>query len=401
MPQLRRTPVTWLIYVHLGLYCYFLYGFGPMVAVLREEQRISHTLASLHSTSMAVGVVAGGLVFPTLARRFGRSRLMWTAVQGLAATVLGFVLLPAAYAITLALTAAVAFCGVLIINGVVISLTQLHGPAGPAAISEANAMAVASGMTAPLLLGLSISAGFGWRGGVGLLAVAVAVVTLVAWRLHIQLPTRDSTPVTRVAKAPLGRAYWLTWTMMVITGAVEVVLSMWSATVLHERTAMPTAAAAAAVSAITAGMLIGRIGGARLTLRARPIPLYYAALAVSMLGFALFWLIPHPVAAVIGLLITGMGNGMHYPLAIALALAVAANQPDRAASVAAHGMAISFGAAPFTLGLLADAVGAHTALLLVPCFIVAAAALAARLQRATPRPSQAGALDDTTAREPA
>lgn len=471
MPRLQRTPATWLIYIQLGLYTYFLYGFGPMVAVLRDEQGVSNALASLHSTGLAVGAVFGGAAFAGLSQRFGRPRLMWGCVFGMAAGLLLFIVLPGLYPVTLALTIVVSFFGISIINAVVVSLTQLHGPAGPAAISEANAMAVFTGLISPLVLGLSMSIGFGWRGNLGVLIGMIAIVTLIAlrrrlpWRLRSRVAppadhsTRDSSlpgdaqvgppgqmvdhgqgstapamhggslpgdaqieqsgqtaghrqspvpqathdgPVSsdtgierpeqvasrpkRVPKSPLGKAYWLAWTMMVMTGAIEMVLALWSAIVLRERVELTPAAAAAAVSAITGGMLLGRVGGARFALRMRTVPLYFAALAVSMLGFTIFWLAQSPALAITGLLITGLGNGMHYPLAIALALAVAPSQPDRAAGFAAYGMGVSFGVAPFALGVLADEVGAHGALLLVPAFIAVAAALAWWLRASTSAP---------------
>lgn len=389
MPRLYRTPVTWLIYLQLGLYAYFLYGFGPVVALLRDEQGVSNAQASLHSTAMAVGVVLGGAAFAGLSRRFGRSRLMWGSLGGIGLGVSGFVALPSRYPSTLSLTLIVAFFGCLVINGVVVSLTQLHGPAGSAAISEANALAVGAGMAAPLVIGLGVGLGLTWRAGVGVLIGLIAIVALVAWRGRIVLPSHVSAPARASVRLPLGTAYWLAWTMMVMTGAIEIVLSLWSAIVLRERVAMSAGAAAAAVSAILLGMLIGRAGGARLALRYRPIPLYFSALAVSLAGFAAFWLAQSPVPAVAGLLIVGLGNGMHYPLAIALALRVAPEQPDRAAGIASYGMGVSFGVGPFVLGLLADEVGTHSALLLVPAFLAVAAALAWWL-RGSIRPPQVG-----------
>ena len=47
----------------------------------------------------------------------------------------------------------------------------------------------------------------------------------------------------------------------------------------------------------------------------------------------------------------------------------------RAAGVSSYGMGLSFGVGPFLLGLLADEVGAHTALLLIPLFLAGAAVL--------------------------
>jgi fucose permease len=159
--------------------------------------------------------------------------------------------------------------------------------------------------------------------------------------------------------------------------------------VLRERLGFSEAAASAAVAAILGGMMVGRAAGARVALRVRPLPFYFGALAVSAAGFAVFWTAGVPWIAVAGLLLTGLGIAMHYPLGISLALASAPGQPDRAAAVVSYSMGIGFGVGPLALGLLADGVGPHPALLLVPAFIVVAALLAWRI---SPRlgPRQAG-----------
>jgi len=379
VPKLARTPLTWLTYVQLGLYCYYLYAFGPVVALLRDEQGVSNTLASLHTTTMALGAMGGGWMFPLLAKRFGRPRVLWGCLGGVAVGVLGFVALPGWYPLTLFLSGFVSLCGIALVSGVVVSLSSAHGAAGPAAISEANAIACFAGLVSPLVVGATIAAGWGWRAGLGVLIGLIGITAFGAWLLKIRVPEGQAAPVVPRAKAPLGRAYWITWWMLVMTGAIEIVLSLWTAIVLRDRLSFSSATASAAVSAILAGMMIGRAVGARVALRARPLLFYFGALAVSAVGFGLFWTAPVAALAVSGLFVVGLGNAMHYPLGISLALAAAPQQTDRAAGVASYGMGISFGAGPLLLGLLADEVGAHSALLLVPVFIVAAALLAWRL----------------------
>jgi fucose permease len=180
----------------------------------------------------------------------------------------------------------------------------------------------------------------------------------------------------------LGRAYWYAWTMMAVTGAVEAGFSLWAADVLRTHAGMSQGAAAQSISAIVAGMFLGRAAGARIALRIPPIPLYLAALATSTVGFVLFWTSGNAMIAVTGLLVLGLGNAMHYPIAIALAMQAAPDQPDRAAASASYSMGLSFGAGPLVLAALADAVGVRAAFLLVPLLLAFAAALAWMLRRA-------------------
>jgi predicted MFS family arabinose efflux permease len=365
--------------VQLGLYAYFLYGFGPVLSFLRDEQGTSNTMASLHSSAMALGAMAGGALFPWLSRRFGRSTVMWGSLALVAVSVLALVTLPPLYWLTLTLIGLIAIGGMCVVSTVVVTLSQMHGAAGSSAISEANALAVFAGLIAPLAIGLAVSLGLGWRAGVSVLIGLAIIVAFVAWRKRLVLPPAVSVSEGQRVKRPLPAAYWLTWTILVFTGCIEIVLSLWTAIVLREEINFTPAAASAAVSAILLGMFLGRSAGARLALHFKAIPLFLGALVISLIGFTVFWTAGSGIIAVTGLLIAGLGNAMHYPLVIALALAVAPDQADRAAGVTSYSMGLSFGAGPFLLGILADSVTAHKALLLVPVFIVIAALLAWRL----------------------
>ncbi len=50
-PSVVRDRTTWLAYFHIGLFGYFLYAFGPSIALLRDEQGYTRTVASLHGTA--------------------------------------------------------------------------------------------------------------------------------------------------------------------------------------------------------------------------------------------------------------------------------------------------------------------------------------------------------------
>jgi cyanate permease len=104
------------------------------------------------------------------------------------------------------------------------------------------------------------------------------------------------------------------------------------------------------------------------------------AITLSALGFAVFWLAPVPWLAVVGLVVLGLGDSMHFPLGIALVVAHSGGQPDLAVSRSSYAAALAFGVSPFLLGVLADATGPHPAFLLVPVFLAGAATMAWRLR---------------------
>ncbi|MFI5843644.1 MFS transporter [Catenuloplanes sp. NPDC051500] len=426
MPRLVRDRTTWLLYVQLGLWGFFLYGFGPVVPLLRDEQGTTAAVAGLHSTALAVGGLLGGALIPQLTRRLGRPRTMWLALGGLAlatAMLVSSTSLPA----TLTAAALASTAGWTAVSCAVSELTSHHGPVAPTAITEANAAAVGFGMLAPLLIGLSTRLWDTWRPGFAtliLLIAATATVTGVRRRprtpsRHVPDPGAGTSPgspaspgpavpsgyavpvgpvaspgsggspgsgVGGEAKGPLPRAYWMAWSLLGVTGSIEVCLSLWAADVLRDHAGMSPGGASATVAAIVGGMLAGRLAGARIALRVRPVPLLLAALGVSAAGLVLFWSSPVGWLAAAGLIVLGLGNAMHYPLVISLAMAGAPGRSDRAAATASYSVAIGFGAAPLLLGWVADQTGPHLAFLLLPALILAAVLIVIRLGRTLPEP---------------
>jgi MFS family permease len=397
VPRLTRDRITWLTYAQLGLWGFFLYGFGPVVPLLRDEQGTSAAVAGLHSTGIAVGALLGGALFAPLARRLGRGPTIWVGLAGVAAGVTALGLLHPLPA-TIAAVAVIATFGMTVISGVSVVLTDRHGAAAPAALTEANAACAGMGILAPLVIGAGVDAGHGWR---PVMAVEVGLITLVAltaltFRVRPPKPpaasprpildtyrSQRTETVQDLRRGPvsgrLPRAYWIAWTLMAVTGSIEVCLSLWTADVLRTHAGLSAGGASAAIAAIVCGMFVGRAVGGRFALRWPPVPLLLAALTVSLVGFALFWTATVGWLAVAGLVVLGLGNALHYPLAISIALAVAGPAADKAAGWASYSMGVGFGIAPVVLGRVADGVGPHLAFLLLPGFIAAALLLTVRL----------------------
>jgi MFS family permease len=382
VPRLLHDRITWLTYAQLGVWGFFLYGFGPVVPLLRDEQGTSAAVAGLHSTGLAAGTLLGGVCFPALSARIGRGRTNWLGLAGIVVAVVALCLshsLPA----TLAAAAVAATFGTMLVSGVNTTLADHHRVNAPAAISEANAACAGMGILAPIVIGLTVGAGLGWRPAI---AVEIGLILLVAgfaFAFRVRLPS--GTPAVAAAgtrQGRLPRSYWIAWLLLGVTGSIEVCLSLWAADVLRSNAGMSAGAASASLAAIVAGMFLGRLAGGRIALRIAPVPFLLVALAVSFVGFAIFWAASIGWLAVTGLVVVGLGNAMHYPMGISMALAAAPEQPDRAAAYSSYSVGIGFGIAPVVLGRVADSVGPHLAFLLLPVFIAVAALLALRLARA-------------------
>ena len=100
--------------------------------------------------------------------------------------------------------------------------------------------------------------------------------------------------------------------------------------------------------------------------------LFPLCLLVTCLGFLIYWGLPLPPAAIVGLFVLGLGVALLYPLTLGLAMGAAGTRADTASARAA--LAGSFGilVTPALLGRLADKVGLHLAHLIVPGLVVVA-----------------------------
>jgi predicted MFS family arabinose efflux permease len=383
VPTLVRDRLTWITFAQLGVYGYFLYGFGPSVPLLRDELGVSNAVSGLHGTALAAGSLLSGGGYAPLAARWGRARTLRRGLLGLAAGVCVYCLGPV-LPVTMAGALVCGFSGSLVVTGSTVVLGAHHGAAGPAAISEANAGAAGAGLVAPLLVGAGLSAGLGWRPGILLAAVAAGAV----WWLSVRSARR---PLGAGGTAPAGAGetgveeggtdapgrlparYWLAWTVLVLCIGVEFCLTFWAADGLREHAGASPATATAGVTAVVAGMCAGRLVGGRVALRVDPGLVLLGALALSAAGFAVFWVATAAPPALVGLVVCGLGVALHFPLGAARAVAASGGRPDRGAGRISFAAGLASGAAPFALGAFADRSGTHTAFLLVPVLLVAAA----------------------------
>ena len=167
------------------------------------------------------------------------------------------------------------------------------------------------------------------------------------------------------------RVLWSLALVMCFLGA-EFCLTFWGADLLRERCGFGPAAAAAALGSITGGMLLGRLWGARLTQSMPTERVLKLSIVVALVSFTLAWAVTWWPAVLLGLLLTGVGIGVHWPLGVARAVRASGGMTDRASASASIAGSISIAVAPVALGVLSDTVGFHVAFLLVPLLLVTA-----------------------------
>ncbi|MEV4178355.1 MFS transporter [Nonomuraea sp. NPDC049709] len=365
--RLIRDRPTWLVYLLLSTFATYLYGLSAALPLLRADQRTSATVAGLHGTSMALGTIAAGLLLPLLTRRFGRRATSWIGLAGMNAGLLAVLPTDALALTLLGYGVAGGFSSILLYTSMA-ALSDHHGPAGPAAISEANAVGVLVGMGMTFGLSVVAQTALGWRAALLLTPVASVLLALAMGRVW---PDRRAAGPGAGAEsvARPGWRFHLAGLVLFCCVALEFSFNLWAADLFADRTGLSAATAATGLTAFVAGLAAGRFAGARLALRLPPTPLFAGALAVTFAGWLLFWLSTQPVLSYAGLVICGLGAALHFPLALAALIAGSGDRADLAAAASPIWAGAAMAVGPLALGTLADGFGTRTAFLMVPVLI--------------------------------
>lgn len=373
------TPVrdrqTFISYAQLSAWAWFIYAFGPASALLRDDQGTTKAVAGLHGTMLAVGGIVGGLIATSLIRRWGRGRVI--RVTGITSAVaMALYAWPnAGVGLTLiGMFATGLMAGGLLIVSVNAFVVEHQRAAGPAALTEANALAALAGLLSPLVVGIGAATIVTWR-----LAPWVAVVSLFAielWRgRHISDYDGRLPAIPRGHHAPMPRRAWWAIGALVCFMASEFSLTLWSADLLRDRHGVSPAVAAGALAAITGGMLVGRVFGAGIARRLDTERIIRTSLGIALVGFTLVWASTTAWLAVAGLFVTGVGIAVLFPMGLARAMRASEGQNDRISAASSVWGSLGIAVFPFVLGALADAIGIHLAFLVVPTLFVAALAI--------------------------
>jgi predicted MFS family arabinose efflux permease len=376
--RLQRLRVTWLIYCQYAIFAFFADGFNAVIPLLGQDLHVSRVLTGLHASLYATGNLVAGLSSPAVVVRRGRSTALWGGSIGLCIAVA----LLSGPALFLTMPGAL-IAGVgagLMTNTVAPILSDVHGRAASAAVSESGSLGSAAGAGSSLLIGLSVSIGAGWR-PVLLLILPLVMATMVLFR---KTAVPDGKP--RIGEGTssskgwdgfrmLSGRYWCAWAVVLASVAIEYTIVIWASQLLRERTHLSAGIAATSVTAIVAAMATGRALGARLSLKLDLDLLLVLVLLLSMVGLAIVWFNTFPVISFAGLVICGLGIALQYPLAVSRAMKACMGRTDLAGGTIGIGTGLAIGGGPFALAALADHTSLDISFLIVPAMVLGALAL--------------------------
>ena len=368
-----RNRITWLTYLVLAFYAYFLNSLGPITPFLKDDLKLSYTVSSLHFTAFAVGILCIGLGGHVVIRRLGRWNSLWIGAGGIS---LGALLLLAGRTplITISASFLMGLVGSLILAITPAMLSDQYGKQRAVAISEANVVSSLVSSAAPLIIGWAAQFAGSWRLAFGIAAFTPLVMRLGFRGVSLPQPAVHDDGPNQVSQ-PLPMRYWIIWTAIVFSVSVEFCMVFWSADYVENGLGMLKANAAQSVSLFLAGMILGRLACSHLVRLFSTQKVIAGSILIAGAGFLAFWQGRSILVGLAGLFITGLGVASLYPLTLSLAISTAKNNSDQASARATLASGTAILVLPLVLGRLADAFGIRlaygvVALLLVLVFLI-------------------------------
>jgi fucose permease len=356
---MHRNRVTWLAYLMLAYIAISQSILGPLMPFLRSELSLNYTLGGLLPAAIAIGLIFSGLTGDWLTRRLGRRFVFWSGSIGL---VLGVLMFARGRTFEAIFIAALGMGFASSLTQVIIQalLSDQHGEHRAVALTEANVAASLSTTLTPLIIGGMPLLGLDWR----LIPLLPFLILVLLGIFFYREPIPESQTIQTDAasgKARLPFSFWLYWMVLFLVVAVEMAIVVWATDFLANIAGLGRTNAALAFGAFPAAMLIGRFLGSRITQRWPSQVLLPTALAVTMIGFPIFWLARSATFNVLGLFIAGLGIANLYPLTLSIAVGVAADQSNQASARASLAVGTALLGVPLLLGWLSDQIGIQIA----------------------------------------
>jgi fucose permease len=369
----RRDRFTWLAYLSLAFYGYFLNVLGPITPFLKDELGLTYTISSFHFTAFAVGILLIGAGGHLLIQRIGKQRSLWLGLFGMSLSVL-LLLVGKSPVITIGASFLMGLIGSLILAIVPAALSDQHGEMKAVALSEANVIASLFATSAPLLVGWFAHSIGNWRWALGIVAGIPILMFLGLGKNSSPAITSAAEERTAVHRS-LPSLFWIYWVGIVLGVSVEFCMIFWSADYMEQVLGLNKADAAQAVSLFLAAMIVGRILGSRLVQRFSTQAVVTVSIIIAGIGFLLFWKAEGVFLGLSGLFLTGLGVANLYPLILSLAISAANGNTVQAGARATLASGTAILALPLVLGSFADGIGIRLAygvvlILLISVFLI-------------------------------
>jgi predicted MFS family arabinose efflux permease len=348
---------------------------GTVLGELRHQFHLSGVIAALHGSTFGFASLLAGLCGVRVVDRLGRRSSLLVSAVAITSGITMFCLGPA-WPVTLAGTALAGTGGALLVMVMPALISDHHGEHRATAFAAVNGAPGLAGVMFSLVVGAALALHWSWRPPYLILtAVIVAALTAVAWPVAVPESGRQGDFTLAHLR---DRDVFVPWLHIINAVFSEFAIGVWAATYLKE-----VGHASGGLAAALAGVF-----GVMMFLSRLVMPTFIrlfgdATVAISFIttgiGAVVMFAAPGLLPRVAGLTIVGFGGAPLYPLTVDRLYASAEQKIDSislgAICILASGTAVTLG--PLAMGVLADQIGLHSALLIVP----AACAIGAITQR--------------------
>lgn len=347
-----------LAFARLSLGGYLLYGVGYVVPLLRRDLGLSESLAGLHASAIAVGIILSGIAGERFVRRLGTDPAGRASVVAFGASAAGVAVAPHV-AVSLTGGLIFGFFGGVVLSLVNQQLSALGGRSASVALARANLSALVASLLAPLAIAAFEDLGAGGRLGLLVPLPLIGLIEVVNWRRPIGGPRApDARSARHPAPGRLPGTYWRAWVVLVLVVSIEFSVVFWASTLIGIQTGAGTSEATTAAAAFVLGMIVARAavstGLGTSTSRTRLMTIALVLVVIGILGA---WQATTVPLSAVALFLAGLGVGPLYPVGVAFSLGLVRAAPEASAArtTLASGVAILF--APFLLAVTAERVG--------------------------------------------
>ncbi|QAY73036.1 MFS transporter [Agromyces protaetiae] len=401
--DLARTleRARWSLMAQFAIFGLFMASWTSRMPSIKEALGVSALQLGSLLIVGGLGSLLGAVTIGAVVARFG-TRVSLAA--GAVGNVVGFGLL----ALSTELGSVPLFLVGAFLNGCCGALVNVPINVNAAAVEQRLERSVLAQFHAAFSIGAAagaaVAAGFSALGVH--VAVQVAVVTLVLTALRFRLlrpstvfttelaagetsgastkPKRGDRAAVRAALAAwLEPRTLLLGVVLLAASLAEGSATTWLSLAVVDGYGTTESVAAMAYATFVGAMTVFRFFGGRLIDRFGRVLVLRASGVSALVGIACFVFGPNLVVAWLGILLWGCGAALGNPIAIT----AASDDPEKAGprvSVVTSFSTISSLAAPPLLGLLADAVGPHRALLAIAAVVVVSLSVAGQVRRRPP-----------------
>lgn len=381
----RRDRYTVFLYVLLAIYGFKQSVLGSVMPFLRDELGLNTAQIGWHFSIYALGLILSGRVVQELGRVLDRERILQVAAVAMVAMILAVTVAGSILA-TLAVSLLIGTIGGIVQITIQSAIAAHQGRHQSVALVEAFVLGALGVFLGPLVIGYAAESAFGWRGGL-VVPMLLLALTFVVFRGAMRDGTARAQAHAHAASGatgslPLGVV--LALGMILLGIATEWGIGFWGAQFLEVRLGLEPGPAVTLMSVFFGGTVVGRIAASRLLRVFEVRPMLLAMVVLGGASVAALALSPSTTVAWLALFLAGACLGNFFPLILSVANELAPDRPTDVSRGATQAVGLALLIVPFVIGQLGGTLGLETAvglLAVLPVGMLALFFLAAWVSR--------------------